>query len=75
MSSIDTFHPLSGLRTKLRGYYKFLKAYPAYRNKLVLIQFIPSIYCESEHLVDEECKAEERTSTFDYFVDKIPILK
>lgn len=46
--SIDTFTHLSGFITKLKGYQKFLQSYPSYRNKIVLIQFIPSIYCNSD---------------------------
>jgi trehalose-6-phosphate synthase len=45
--SIDTFSHLSGFVTKLKGFQKFMQTYPSFRNKIVLIQFIPSVYCLS----------------------------
>ena len=56
ISSIDTFYPLSGLKTKLRGYHQFMQKYPKYKNKLVLIQFIPSIYCNSDVTMTQSAK-------------------
>ena len=43
MSSIDSYHPISGLKNKLLSYKLFLKQYPTYQNKIVLIQFVGSI--------------------------------
>jgi trehalose 6-phosphate synthase/phosphatase len=43
MTSIDTFHPISGLKNKLLSYQLFLQKYPRYQNRIVLIVFITSI--------------------------------
>ena len=43
MTSIDTFHPISGLKNKLLSYQIFLQKYPRYQNRIVLIVFITSI--------------------------------
>ena len=43
MSSIDSYHPISGLKNKLLSYKLFLQQYPCYKNKVVLIQFVGSI--------------------------------
>jgi trehalose-6-phosphate synthase len=43
MSSIDSYHPISGLKHKLLSYQKFLEKYPNYRNKIIFIQFVGSI--------------------------------
>jgi trehalose-6-phosphate synthase len=37
MSSIDSYHPISGLKNKLLSYKLFLQQYPTYQNKIVLI--------------------------------------
>ena len=37
MSSINAFHPISGVTNKLIAYHEFLKKYPNYRKKVVLI--------------------------------------
>lgn len=37
MSSIDSYHPISGLKHKLLSYQKFLEKYPNYRNKIIFI--------------------------------------
>ena len=42
ISSIDTYHPISGLRQKLRAFLNFLEANPNYKNKVVFIQFVGS---------------------------------
>ena len=36
LASIDSLQPTTGLILKLKGYYRFLKMYPEYRNKVVL---------------------------------------
>ena len=43
MSSIDTYHPISGLKKKLLSYKLFLRKYPKFHGKVVLIQFVGSI--------------------------------
>lgn len=45
MTSIDTFHPISGLKNKLLSFHEFLKKYPSYRGKIILIQFVTPIIC------------------------------
>lgn len=37
MSSIDTYHPISGLKNKLLGYFEFLKKCPSFRKKITLV--------------------------------------
>ena len=37
LSSIDSFHSMTGLVQKFRGYYSFLKANPDYKDKITLI--------------------------------------
>lgn len=60
MSSIDTYHPTAGIKNKLLAYYQFLRDYPSYRHKVVLIQYVTPIICCSgktdtyhEELLDE----------------------
>ena len=72
ISSIDTFTPLSGFKTKLKGYQKFLQSYPNYRNKTVLIQFMPSIFCNSD--ISKQ-KSNEPNSGDNYLTDSISIFK
>ena len=43
MSSIDTYHAVSGLKQKLLSYRQFLRDYPFYQNRIVFIQFVGSI--------------------------------
>ena len=43
MMSIDSYHPISGLKHKLQSYQMFLQKYPSYQNRIVLIQFVGSI--------------------------------
>ena len=43
MASIDSYHPISGLKNKLLSYQLFLQKYPQYQNKIVLIQFVGSV--------------------------------
>jgi trehalose-6-phosphate synthase len=43
MGSIDSYHPISGLKNKLLSFKLFLQQYPTYQNKIVLIQFVGSI--------------------------------
>jgi trehalose-6-phosphate synthase len=45
MTSIDTFHPISGLKNKLLAFLEFLRKYPSYRNKIILIQYVTPILC------------------------------
>lgn len=37
ISSIDRFHPISGLKNKLLAYQKFLREYPGYKGHTCLI--------------------------------------
>lgn len=37
MSSIDSYHPISGLKHKLTAYRQFLVKYPTYRDRVVFI--------------------------------------
>jgi trehalose 6-phosphate synthase/phosphatase len=37
ISSIDRFHPISGLKNKLLAYQKFLRDYPHYRTQACLV--------------------------------------
>lgn len=60
ITSIDTFTPLSGFITKLKGYQRFLRTTPIYRNKIVLIQFIPSAYSISD---SGNCKTTDKYMT------------
>lgn len=76
--SIDTFTHLSGFITKLKGYQKFLQTYPSYRNKIVLIQFIPSIYCNSDISTPPEGTkkdAQESQQRDNYMTDSISTFK
>jgi trehalose-6-phosphate synthase len=43
IASIDTYHPISGLMTKLKSFRNFLRDYPQYVDRVVLIQFVGSI--------------------------------
>jgi trehalose-6-phosphate synthase len=58
---------MSGITNKLRAYYSFLKEYPDYRYRLVMVQFLVSPSCISENigLKQTGCNIMER----------IPILK
>ena len=47
MSSIDTFHSMTGLILKLKGYYSFLKVNPDYKDKITLIQIIRGLFSRS----------------------------
>lgn len=40
ISSVDKWHPLSGIRAKLEGYQHFLRDYPPFRQNTCLIQYI-----------------------------------
>ena len=40
ISSIDRFHPISGLKNKLLAYQKFMREYPSYKNHICLIQYV-----------------------------------
>lgn len=42
MSSIDSYHPISGLKHKLQSYLLFLEKFPSYRNRIIFIQFVGS---------------------------------
>jgi trehalose-6-phosphate synthase len=37
IASIDTFHHMSGITNKLKAYHNFLKDYPKYHHRLVLV--------------------------------------
>lgn len=61
--SIDTFSHLSGFVTKLKGFQKFMQTYPSFRNKIVLIQFIPSVYCNSNISKNESSQSHTKDMT------------
>ena len=63
ISSIDSFHPMAGIKQKLKAYKNFLREYDDYRNKIVLIQFIPSILCLSDNLPNQGHPGEETKET------------
>ena len=50
LASIDSFHQMTGLILKLKIYYKFLKTYPEYREKVVLFQVIRGLAFKSENM-------------------------
>lgn len=50
LASIDSFHQMTGLTLKLKGYYNFLKTYPEYRDKVVLFQVIRGLFTKSENM-------------------------
>lgn len=50
IASIDSFHPMAGIKQKLKAFQQFLRDYDDYRDKICLIQFIPSIVCLSENV-------------------------
>ena len=42
ISSIDSYHPISGLKHKLLAYRNFLENFRGYRDRICFIQFIGS---------------------------------
>ena len=50
LASIDSFHQMTGLILKLKIYYKFLKTYPEYREKVVLFQVIRGLAFKSDNM-------------------------
>lgn len=65
ISSIDSFHPIRGLKNKLMTYYEFLKKFPVYQNKVMLIQYVVPISCRGGRV----------DSYSDDVVNKIEIIK
>ena len=45
---------MSGITNKLKAYYNFLKEYPAYHHRLVLVQFLVSPSCISDNIGEEK---------------------
>ena len=37
IASIDSYHPIGGIKNKLLAYQEFLRKYPDYRNRTILI--------------------------------------
>ena len=52
ISSIDRFHPISGLKNKLLAYQKFLRDYPHYRQQACLVQYV--VVSEGQHHLNNE---------------------
>ena len=50
MSSIDSFHSMTGLVLKLQGFYNFLKVNPDYKDKVTLIQIIRGLFSRSSNM-------------------------
>ena len=50
LSSIDSFHSMTGLVLKLKGYQSFLKANPDYKDKVTLIQIIRGLFSKSNNM-------------------------
>lgn len=59
LASIDSFHQMTGLILKLKGYYKFLKMFPEYREKVVLFQVIRGLFFKSENMRGAHDEEEE----------------
>ena len=45
LSSIDRFHPISGLKNKLLAYQKFLRDFPPFRSNSCLVQYVVPSDC------------------------------
>lgn len=54
IASIDSLHPMAGIVQKFRAFQQFLREYEDYRDKVMLIQFIPSTLCVSDNLKDRD---------------------
>ena len=69
LASIDSFHQMTGLVSKLKGYYNFLKMFPEYRDKVVLFQVIRGLFYKSENMQgthrEEESKQGQGRSNSD----------
>jgi trehalose-6-phosphate synthase len=52
ISSIDRFHPISGLKNKLFAYQKFMRDYPHFRTQACLVQYVV-VSEELNHLNNE----------------------
>jgi len=52
ISSIDSLHPITGIKNKLLSYYEFLKKYTeTYNRKIVLIQYCLPILDNNEKYI------------------------
>ena len=40
ITSIDRFHPISGIKNKLLAYQKFLRDFPPFRTQTCLVQYV-----------------------------------
>ena len=60
LASIDSFHQLTGISLKLKGYYNFLKVHPEYRDKVVLFQVIRGLFLKSENMKGEHPSEESK---------------
>ena len=43
ITSIDRFHPISGIKNKLLAFQKFLRDYPPFRQHVCLLQYVVSV--------------------------------
>jgi len=62
---------MSGITNKLKAYFNFLKEYPKYHNRIVLMQFLVSPSCVSDNITAEN----EDKPTPTKMMERIPILK
>ena len=50
---------MTGLVLKLKGYYKFLKTFPEYRDKIVLFQVVRGLFFMSENMEGAHAEQEK----------------
>jgi len=50
LASIDSLHQMTGIVSKLKSYYNFLKAFPDLRQKVVLFQVIRGLFFKSDNM-------------------------
>ena len=54
ISSIDSLHPITGIKNKLLSYYEFLKKYTeTYNRKIVLIQYCLPILDNNDKYISQ----------------------
>ena len=79
LSSIDSFHSMTGIVLKLKGYRSFLKANPDYKDKVTLIQIIRGLFTTSSNMmgehVDEDRKQQKPASEDLMLSEHVPALK
>lgn len=63
LASIDSFHQMTGITLKLKGYYNFLKMYPEYRDKVVLFQVVRGLFVKSDNMKGQQSEEETKQNT------------